>query len=58
MNNKVIEFNILNVAKKIDSVGKEEKIVLTLDPTEEACEDIVYAPKKYLISYESIIRKQ
>jgi hypothetical protein len=55
---KKVEFNVLNVKKILSSDGKESKVLLTLDPSNEESENVIYAPNTFLISYESIIRKQ
>lgn len=55
---KKVEFNVLNVKKILDDEGKELKVALVLDPSNDENFNIVNAPKSYLVSYESIIRKQ
>ncbi|MEE3440640.1 hypothetical protein [Ruminococcus sp.] len=55
---KKIEFSIKDVNKVLDSENKESRVQLILDSTNEEVNNLIYAPRKYLVSYESIIRKQ
>lgn len=55
---KKVEFNVVNIKKILNKEGKEERVLLILDPSNDECFDIVNSKNRYLTNYESIIRKQ
>jgi hypothetical protein len=55
---KKIEFSVLDSERKEDSEEKEESVLLKLDPSNFECDNLIYAPRIFLVSSETKIRKQ